>query len=147
VRSRRLTACAMARPLTACYSDDMGATFCSQPPPRPLTFFKHVIPLPSSLHHFNLIVLERSLRAVVSCLVPVTCLGPYTPQSILCSSRCYNSVKKGKAVPLRSIEAHLGDRRYSSCSFLTTALEGGEWSASRPGRALPPGKEPPVPIV
>jgi hypothetical protein len=50
-------------------------------------------------------------------------------------------------VPLRSIEAHLGDRRYSSYSFLTSALEGGEWSASRPGRALPPGKEPPVPIV
>jgi hypothetical protein len=24
---------------------------------------------------------------------------------------------------------------------------GGEWSASRPGRVLPPGKEPPVPIV
>jgi hypothetical protein len=24
---------------------------------------------------------------------------------------------------------------------------GGEWSASRPGRALPPGKGPPVPIV
>jgi hypothetical protein len=41
----------------------------------------------------------------------------------------------------------LGDRRYSSYSFLTSALERGEWSASRPGRALPPGKEPPVPIV
>jgi hypothetical protein len=50
-------------------------------------------------------------------------------------------------VPLRSIEAHLGDRRYSSYSFLTSALEGGGWSASRPGRALPPGKEPPVPTV
>jgi hypothetical protein len=50
-------------------------------------------------------------------------------------------------VPLRSIEAHYGDRRYSSYSFLTSALEGGEWSASRPGRALPPDKEPPVPIV
>ena len=25
-------------------------------------------------------------------------------------------------------------------SFLTTALEGGEWSAARPGRTLPPGK-------
>jgi hypothetical protein len=50
-------------------------------------------------------------------------------------------------VPLRSIEAHLGDRRYSSYSFLTSALEGGEWSASRPGRALPQGKEPPVHIV
>jgi hypothetical protein len=54
---------------------------------------------------------------------------------------------KGKVVPLRSIEAHLGDRRYSSYSFLTSALEGGEWSASRPGSALPPGKEPPVPIL
>jgi hypothetical protein len=32
-------------------------------------------------------------------------------------------------------------------SFLTSALGGGEWSASRPGRVLPPGKEPPVPIV
>jgi hypothetical protein len=40
-----------------------------------------------------------------------------------------------------------GERRYSSYSFLTSALEGGEWSASRPGRALPPGKGPPVPIV
>jgi hypothetical protein len=54
---------------------------------------------------------------------------------------------KGKVVPLRSIEAHLGDRSYSSYSFLTSALEGGEESASRPGRALPPLKEPPVPTV
>jgi hypothetical protein len=51
-------------------------------------------------------------------------------------------IKKDKVVPLRPIEAHLGDRRYSSYSFLTPAPEGGEWSASRPGRALPP-----VPIV
>ena len=29
---------------------------------------------------------------------------------------------------------------------MTTALEGGEWSATRPGRTLPPGKDP-VPIV
>jgi hypothetical protein len=41
----------------------------------------------------------------------------------------------------------LGERRYSSYSFSTAALEGGEWSASRPGRALPPGKQPPVPSV
>jgi hypothetical protein len=31
-----------------------------------------------------------------------------------------------------------GERRYSPYSFLTSALDGGEWSASRPGRALPP---------
>jgi hypothetical protein len=39
------------------------------------------------------------------------------------------------------------ERRHSSYSFLTSTLDGGEWSASRPGRNLPPGKGPPVPIV
>jgi hypothetical protein len=39
------------------------------------------------------------------------------------------------------------ERRYSSYSFTTSALDGGEWSASRPGRALPPEKGPPLPIV
>jgi hypothetical protein len=29
---------------------------------------------------------------------------------------------------------------------MTSALDGGEWSATRPGRALPPGKGSPVPI-
>jgi hypothetical protein len=38
-----------------------------------------------------------------------------------------------------------GERMYSSYSFLTSELDGGEWSASRPGRALPPGKGPLVP--
>jgi hypothetical protein len=38
-------------------------------------------------------------------------------------------------------------KRYSSYSFSTSTLDGAEWSASRPGRALPPGKGPPVPIV
>jgi hypothetical protein len=33
----------------------------------------------------------------------------------------------------------LGGRRYSSYSFSTSALDGGEWSASRPGRAFTPG--------
>jgi hypothetical protein len=36
-----------------------------------------------------------------------------------------------------------GERRYSSYSFTNSALDGGEWWASRPGRALPPGKGPP----
>jgi hypothetical protein len=40
-------------------------------------------------------------------------------------------------------------KRYSSYLFMASVLDwgGGEWSASRPGRALPPGKGPPVPIV
>jgi hypothetical protein len=41
----------------------------------------------------------------------------------------------------------LGDRRYSSYSLITSALDGGEGSASRPSHALAPGKGPPVPIV
>jgi hypothetical protein len=48
------------------------------------------------------------------------------------------------AVTLQAMEAHGG--RYNSYSYLTSALDGGEWSASRPGRALPPGKGPLVPI-
>jgi hypothetical protein len=39
------------------------------------------------------------------------------------------------------------ERTYSSYSFTTSALDGGEWSQSRPGRALAPGKGHPVPIV
>jgi hypothetical protein len=41
----------------------------------------------------------------------------------------------------------LGERWYSSYSFFTSALHWGEWSASRSGRALPPGKRPPLLIV
>jgi hypothetical protein len=41
----------------------------------------------------------------------------------------------------------LGERKYSSYSFTTLAEDEGEWSASRPGRALPPRKGPPVPIA
>jgi hypothetical protein len=51
---------------------------------------------------------------------------------------------KIKAVPLHAMEALVGGRRYSFYSFTTSALDGGEWSASRPGHALPPGKGPPV---
>jgi hypothetical protein len=36
------------------------------------------------------------------------------------------------------------ERRYSSYSFTTSALDGGELSVSHPGYALPQGKGPPV---
>jgi hypothetical protein len=44
-------------------------------------------------------------------------------------------------------EGTWGERKCSSYSFLTSALDGDEWSASHPGRALPPGNGPPVPNV
>jgi hypothetical protein len=52
-----------------------------------------------------------------------------------------------KGHTLRADSGTSGDTRYSPSHSLTSALEGGERSASRPGRALPPGKEPPVPTV
>ena len=42
--------------------------------------------------------------------------------------------------PFIGHEGPQGEQRYSSTLFLTSALEGGEGSASRPGRTLPPGK-------
>jgi hypothetical protein len=47
-----------------------------------------------------------------------------------------------KAVPYRYADAN-EERSYSFESFLNSALDGGELSASRPGRALPPDKGPP----
>jgi hypothetical protein len=45
-------------------------------------------------------------------------------------------VKQSRYTPWR----RLGERRYRSYSYSTSALDGGEWSASRPGRALAPGE-------
>jgi hypothetical protein len=46
---------------------------------------------------------------------------------------------ESKAVPLRHAGAQR-EKKYSS-TFLALALDGGEWVASRPGSALPPGRD------
>jgi hypothetical protein len=53
-----------------------------------------------------------------------------------------SKVKQSRYTPWR----RLGGEEYSS-SFTTSALDGDEWSASRPDRTLLPEKGPPVPIV
>jgi hypothetical protein len=52
-----------------------------------------------------------------------------------------------KRSPTRNYGGAGQNRRYSSYSFMASALDGGEWSASRPRRALPPRKGSPLPIV
>jgi hypothetical protein len=56
---------------------------------------------------------------------------------------CAKSKGKGK-VALALLTGHhasvLEDWRYSSTHSLTSALDGGEWSASRPGSFTPQGK-------
>jgi hypothetical protein len=58
----------------------------------------------------------------------------------------YSLNTKAKAVPLHATKAP-GGEEYTSYSFSTSALNGGECSASRPGRTLAPGKGPPVSIL
>jgi hypothetical protein len=57
------------------------------------------------------------------------------------------TIAAAKAVHNTPMEAHGEERMYSSYSFTTSALDGGEWSASCPGCTLPLGTGPPVPIV
>jgi hypothetical protein len=47
-----------------------------------------------------------------------------------------------KAVPLHATKAFGGERRYSSYSFTTSAVDGDKLLASRSGRALPRGRTP-----
>jgi hypothetical protein len=53
---------------------------------------------------------------------------------------------KRKAISLRTY-GYAGGGRYSSYSFMASALDEGEWSESFPCRALAPGKGPSVPII
>jgi hypothetical protein len=50
---------------------------------------------------------------------------------------------KRKSSPTTHLWRCRGERMYSSYTFTTLELDGGEWSASRPDRALPLGKGPP----
>jgi hypothetical protein len=50
--------------------------------------------------------------------------------------------KKDKAVRYTPWK-RLGEMKYSSYSFSTSALDGGEWSALCPGRAFTPGERTP----
>ena len=44
---------------------------------------------------------------------------------------------KGKVIPLQAGVAQRAGRGIALYSSVTAALEGGEWSAARPGRTLP----------
>jgi hypothetical protein len=70
--------------------------------------------------------------------------------NLILQRTCRDSKKKVKESHNTPMEAQGGAGiapNHSNHSFTTSALDGGEWSASFPGRALPPGKGPPVPIV
>jgi hypothetical protein len=69
------------------------------------------------------VLLHRVLGTVVHCELPIT--------------------EGKKRSPTTHHGGAWGERRYSSYSFSTSALDGGEWSASRLGRAFTPGERTP----
>jgi hypothetical protein len=57
----------------------------------------------------------------------------------------FHTIYKLKLSHLHAMKA-LGGEEYSSYSFLASTLDGGKWSASRLGPALPRGKDPRYPL-
>jgi hypothetical protein len=57
----------------------------------------------------------------------------------------YTLLLKGKEVPVHTMEAQ-GERRYSSYSFMTSALDGVNGQHHAPAALFPPGKGPALPI-
>jgi hypothetical protein len=55
-------------------------------------------------------------------------------------------IPKQQSSPATLHDGAWGERRYNSFSFLTSALDGGEWATSRLGRALSRGKDPRYPL-
>jgi hypothetical protein len=52
-------------------------------------------------------------------------------------------IRTSRSNPTTHLWTRRGKRMYSYYSFTTSALDGDEWSATRPGSALPQGKGPP----
>jgi hypothetical protein len=63
-------------------------------------------------------------------------------QGRILRNRTVKQVEQSHSKPRR----RRGERGYRSYSFMTSTLDGVEWSASRPGRALPREKDPRYPL-
>jgi hypothetical protein len=66
---------------------------------------------------------------------PITILNSFSRMPLLQVMNCLRQLSRYRYA------CYKGERRYSSYTFLTSALDCGEWSASRPGCALPTGKD------
>jgi hypothetical protein len=97
--------------------------------------------------HYPVVGLEKLSRVDLNSEPPEYEAGDLTTRPRRMAERVSFDPSLLRCCPTIPHGGDCGDRRYSSYSFSSSALDGGEWSASRPSRALPPGKGPPVPII
>jgi hypothetical protein len=83
------------------------------------------------LHLIPPLVTQNDIRSICTFITQITRLTSNFLKKV--------KVKQSRYTPWR----RLGERRYSSYSFSTSALDGGEWSASRHGPAFTPGERTP----
>jgi hypothetical protein len=96
------------------------------------------------LQSFQAKIWYSTLRYFKPALLPISCNSDLQALSISIS---YVRKLKRQRGPHTRYAGAWGEKRLCAYSFLTSVLEGGEGSASRPGRALTPGKGLPVPNV
>jgi hypothetical protein len=84
-------------------------------------------------------IVPRSRISRIYTPLPPSATMACSGTALLFLTVCSKNVEQSLYTPWR----RLGERRYSSYSFTTSALDGGEWSASRPGRAFAPGERTP----
>jgi hypothetical protein len=119
---------------------------------RILELFRHMVGLlwrvirPSQGLYLHRTTQHRNTRTNIHALSWIRTHDPSNQPANTHASDCTATLTgKKESCTATCYEGAWGERRYSSYSYLTSALDGGEWSASRPGCALPPGKGPPVP--
>jgi hypothetical protein len=95
--------------------------------------------------HFNNQYYKQNIGLTMA--APTSAILAETYLQYLEHNHIYTIVIKKVKVSATGHDGAWGEGRYSSYSFSSSALDGGEWSASRPGCALPPRNKPPVPIV
>ena len=99
--------------------------------------------LPSTPRFFKWYFRQISQPKPYITFFPLACIPHAPPIQIILNKQqpiCYGTRPYGQVSPFTGHEGPQGEQRYSSTLFQTSALEGGEGSASRPGSTLPPGK-------
>jgi hypothetical protein len=85
------------------------------------------------------VIPQRCVRIFLTHYKLITFVNPHKEVKLFLCLTKYYTIKKQFLIKRHAMKTY-GEWRYSSTHFLTSALDGGEWSASRPGRFTPKEK-------